>query len=174
MSKITEIKQTSNSFLVFKTGSEHFATHVGHVNHIMEVPRITDLPDSPEFVKGLINLWGKPLPVVDVRKKMGLKELDFNVNTCVVVVQVLIENEIRQLGLIVDSVDEVLEIDSENILPTPEAKVFDTSSFIYGVYPFEDEFILMLDIDLLFISDNINLDSKQLSDVEESLETTRI
>ena len=102
-----------NSYLSFKLGDELFAVNVGKVLNILEMTRITKVPNSPEYMKGVINLRGSVLPVIDMRVKFGLELTEETVNTCILVLDIEIDNESVKVGALVDAVSEVLEIEEE-------------------------------------------------------------
>ena len=150
MSENNEIKSRSNSYLSFLLGEEKFAAHVAHVNIILEIPKITKVPKTPGYMKGIINHRGMALPVFDLRLKMSMSEIEFTTNTCILVLEIDINNERISVGAIVDSVKEVLEIKEENILPPPNIGTNDNEKFIYGIAKINDQFIMLLDINKIF------------------------
>lgn len=139
------------SYLSFRLGDEIFAANVSKVLNILEMTKITKVPKAPAHMKGVINLRGTVLPVIDTRVKLGLTPTDVTVNTCILVLEVDVEGEILQVGALVDAVSEVLEIESEEILPPPSIGNRFKSDFITGVYKLNDEnFIMIFDLDKLF------------------------
>lgn len=139
------------SYLSFKLGEEIFAANVSKVLNILEMTKITKVPKAPAHMKGVINLRGTVLPVIDTRVKLGLSPTDVTVNTCILVLEVDVEGEILQVGALVDAVSEVLEIESEELLPPPSIGNRFKSEFINGVYKLNDEnFIMIVDMDKLF------------------------
>ena len=139
------------SYLSFRLGEETFAANVSKVLNILEMTKITKVPKAPAHMKGVINLRGTVLPVIDTRVKLGLSATDVTVNTCILVLEVIVEGDILQVGALVDAVSEVLEIESEEILPPPSIGNRFKSDFIYGVYKLNDEnFIMIFDLNKLF------------------------
>ena len=155
MSKET-IEQV-NSFLSFNLGEEEFATHVGKVLNILEMTKITEVPKSPDYMKGVINLRGTVLPVVDTRIKFGMTPTEYTTNTCIVVMEVNIDGEEVQVGALVDSVQAVLEISDKQIQPPPGIGSKYKSDFIYGMAKNEEQFIMLLDMDKVFSADEVML-----------------
>lgn len=102
MNKIENIQETSKSYLSFQIGEELFATHVAHVNNIIEVPKITDVPNTPDYFKGVLNLRGAVLPVIDTRVKLNMPPAEFTQLTCVLVLEINHNNTIIQVGALVD------------------------------------------------------------------------
>ena len=102
-------KLTLNSYLSFKLGDEIFASNVSKVLNILEMMKITKVPKAPTYMKGVINLRGTVLPVVDTRLKFGMLPIELTTNTCILVLDVKVDEESVHIGAIVDSVQEVLE-----------------------------------------------------------------
>ena len=145
-----EVDLLTHSFLSFKLDDELFAVDVQKVIEILEVPSITKIPLAPKYLAGIINLRGKVLPLVDTKVKFGLKPVQFTVNTCVVVIEITVEEEVIQIGTLVDSVLEVMEIPDKEIQPSPSVDAKYKLEFIRGMYKKEDEFILLLNLDEVF------------------------
>ena len=110
----------SGKYLVFELGSEQFGIRVLQVREIMGVRDITALPQAPAHVKGVINLRGKVIPVVDLRLKFGLPEREYTERTCIIVVQVIRRNRPVSTGIVVDGVAEVLTLAATDIEDTPD------------------------------------------------------
>ena len=139
-----------NSFLSFKLGEEEFAANAGRVLSILEMTKITEIPQAPQFMKGIINLRGKVLPIIDVRMKFGMTPTVFTPNTCIVVVEIEIDNSATQLGILVDSVQAVLEIDKDKVMEAPRMGSQYKAEFIEGIVQHGDGFVMLLDIDKVF------------------------
>jgi purine-binding chemotaxis protein CheW len=148
-------KDTTNSFLTFRLEEELYAVHVGKVLNILEMVRITKVPQAPPYMKGVINLRGKVLPIIDLRSKFNMPQVVNTSSTCMIVMDIEIENRNLQLGSIVDSVQEVLEVDANLILEPPNIGAKFKSDFIYGMINKQDQFIMLLDMDKLFSEDDI-------------------
>lgn len=150
-----------NSYLSFKLGGETFAANVGKVLNILEMTDITKVPKAPEYMKGVINLRGTVLPVVDTRIKFNMPATEYTNNTCILVMEVEVDGEHVQVGGLVDAVQAVLEIDQEDILPPPSIGSKYRSEFISGMAKIDDKFIMLLNMDRVFSSDEIiNLKEK--------------
>jgi purine-binding chemotaxis protein CheW len=152
-----------NSYLSFKLGEEEFAAHVSKVLSIMEMTKITKVPKSPEYMQGVINLRGQVLPVVDTRIKFGMTPTEFTQNTCIIVMEVEVDGDHVNVGALVDSVQEVLEIEDDQIQPPPSIGSKYQSEFISGMAKVDEEFIMILDMDKVF-------SAKELAEVQSSLE----
>ena len=144
-----------NSYLTFKIGSEVFAANVSKVLNILELQPITEVPQSPKYMKGVINLRGEVLPVIDSKVKFGLGETEFTNNTCILVLDINIDEESVHVGALVDSVLEVLEFEEKDIEPAPSIGNKYKSEFIEGMCKADDKFIMILNMDLVFSMDEL-------------------
>ena len=138
------------SYLTFHLGEEVFAANVDKVLEILEVPKITHVPCAPEFLRGVINLRGTVLPVIDTRLKFGLPSVDDNINTCIIVLKVNVEENEIIVGATVDSVQEVAEINSNQIQAPPSIGSKYKSEFISGMVKREESFAMILNLNLVF------------------------
>lgn len=148
-------KSLSNSYLSFKIGEELFAAHVSQVINILELTKITKVPRAPEYMLGVINLRGSVLPVIDTRIKFGIDISDYTTHTCIIVMEIEIDGDTIHVGSLVDSVQEVLEVEQKHILPAPNIGSKFKSEFIQGMMNINDNFIMLLDIDKVFSSDEL-------------------
>jgi purine-binding chemotaxis protein CheW len=143
------------TYLSFKMSEELFAINVSKVINILEMSHITRVPKTPSYMKGVINLRGSVLPVVDLRIKFGLPEAENTVDTSIIVLNIEKEGEIIMLGTLVDAVREVLELKDEDIAESPSIGTKYNSGFIQGMYRMDEHFIMILDIDKIFSTDDI-------------------
>ena len=150
----TENKQ--DSYLSFKIGEESFATNVSKVLEILELPKITKIPNAPDYMLGVINLRSKVLPVLDTRIKFGLQPGDVTVNTIIIVLNLVFEGESLTLGALVDAVDEVLELNTSDIEAVPSIGSGYRLDYLSGMVKSNEKFIMLLDVDKLFSTDEIN------------------
>jgi purine-binding chemotaxis protein CheW len=146
-----------HSYLSFRLADETFAVNVNKVLEILEVPHLTTVPKSPAYMRGVINLRGTVLPVIDTRVKFGLSATSFTVNTCVVVLDIAIDNDQMVIGALVDTVQEVLEIGSDQIKPSPSIGSKYKSEFIQGMVKIEEQFLMLLNIDRVFSTEELSL-----------------
>ncbi|MCM2274543.1 MAG: chemotaxis protein CheW [Candidatus Didemnitutus sp.] len=145
----------AGKYLTVVLESEAYGIAVLKVREIIRMQKITPVPQMPEFVKGVINLRGRVIPVVDLRVKFGLKA-DFTERTCIVVVQVKLANEsVVQMGLIVDSVEEVVHLPSDEIEPTPEFGARVDTSYLLGMAKVKGQVKTLLDIDRVVAPETI-------------------
>ena len=144
-----------NSYLTFKLGKEEFAANVKNVLNILEYTRITEVPKAPEYMKGVINLRGEVLPVIDTRIKFGMSPAEIDSNTCIIVTEIQMDKEEVRIGALVDSVQQVLEIEENQIEPCPTIGNQYNSEFISGMVVDNDKFIMILNINKVFSQEEI-------------------
>ncbi len=137
---ITETTQ----YLTFKLDEEVFAVDVAKVREILDFTTITKVPQTPEFMRGVINLRGSVVPVVDMRLKFGMSQTEKTVNTCVIVMEIALGGETTIVGSLADSVQEVLELEPEQIEPAPRIGTKLRTEFIKGMGKHNDLFIIIL------------------------------
>jgi purine-binding chemotaxis protein CheW len=143
---ITETRQ----YLTFKLSDEVFAVDVARVREILEFTSITKVPQTPDYMSGVINLRGSVVPVMDMHLKYGMPPAERTVNTCIVVMEVNPEGETIVLGALADSVQEVVELESAQIEPAPKIGTRINTDFIAGMGKHNDHFIIILNIDKVF------------------------
>ena len=148
---ITDTKQ----YLTFRVGEEDFALDVSNVREILEFTSITKVPKTPEYMRGVINLRGSVVPVLDMRLKFGLDEARKTIDTCIIVLEVDIDGEKTIIGALVDSVQEVFELDPQHIEPAPRIGTRLRTDFIKGMGKRDDRFIIILNIDKVFSSEEL-------------------
>jgi purine-binding chemotaxis protein CheW len=153
VTSITEIAQ----YLTFKLSDEVFAVEVGRVREILEYITITKVPKTPEFMRGVINVRGSVVPVIDLRLKFGMDRTERSVDTCIIVLEITFEGETTILGALSDSVQEVIEIEPDQIEPAPRIGTRLNTEFIKGIGKREGHFIMILDSDKVFSSDELEL-----------------
>jgi purine-binding chemotaxis protein CheW len=150
---LNETKQ----YLTFKLTDEVFGVDVAQVREILDYVKITKVPQTPDFMCGVINLRGSVVPVVDMNLKFGMVKSERTVNTCIVVVEVIFNEEKSVLGALVDSVQEVFEIEPQNIEPAPKIGTKLKTEFIKGMGKRDEKFIIILDIDKVFSSEELEI-----------------
>jgi purine-binding chemotaxis protein CheW len=151
---VTGITETTQ-YLTFKLDEEIFALDISKVKEVLDFTEITKIPQTPEFMKGVINLRGGVVPVVDMRLKFGMSEAARTVNTCIIIVEVMIEGETTVLGALVDSVQEVMDLEPGQIEPAPRIGTRLRTEFIRGMGKRDNHFIMILDIDKVFSADEL-------------------
>ena len=140
-------------YVTFKSGNEYFGLKIQYVNEIIVFQEITEIPESADYLKGLINLRGKIIPVIDVRLRFKQEPFEYNDRTCIIVINV----KDIVIGLIVEKIAEVVEIQEENILPTPSLGHADKSQnqYVYGIGKVGDSVKLLLDPEKLIKDEDL-------------------
>jgi purine-binding chemotaxis protein CheW len=151
---MAEESQTTQ-YLTFNLADEVFAVDVGRVREILEITSITKVPQTPDFMRGVINLRGSVVPVIDMRLKFGMSETERTVNTCIVVVEVDMDGENIVLGALADSVQEVIEMESSQVEAAPHIGTHLNTDFIKGMGKYNERFVMILDIDKIFSGDEL-------------------
>jgi len=150
----TEIKET-RQYLTFKLDEEVFAIDVAKVREVLDFTSITKIPRTPDYMSGVINLRGSVVPVVDLRLCFEMTKTNKTVNTCIVVVEVLLDGEPTVIGALADSVEEVIDLEPEQIQPAPRIGTHLRTDFIKGMGKRDTQFIMILDIDKVFSAEEL-------------------
>ncbi len=145
--KMENLGSLSGKYLTFNLGDEGYGLEILKVQEIIGIQTITKIPRTPAYVKGVINLRGKVIPVVDLRSKFDMEELEFTRETCIIVVQVVRNDTSLVMGIIVDEVSEVLDISSGQIEAAPTLGTSVDTHFIMGMAKTENAVKILLDID---------------------------
>lgn len=144
-------------YLTFKLATEHYGIEILKVREIIGMIQITKVPRMPEYIKGVMNLRGKVIPIIDLRLKFGLPEATHTKRTCIVVVEVTSVSNSFQVGVIVDEVDEVVDLNEEQIEPSPEYGNSLHTDFIRAMGKVNEEVKILLDIDKILTQDDVIL-----------------
>ena len=139
-----------HQYLTFRLGEEIFALDIARVREVLEYTTVTALPRSPDFVRGVINLRGSVVPVVDMRLAFGMTRTEQTVSTCVIIVEMEVEGETVVMGAMADSVQEVIELAPGLIEPSPRIGVKLCNRFIRGMGKHNGQFVIILDSDMVF------------------------
>ena len=142
----------TTQYLTFTLADEVFAVDVARVREILEITSITKVPQVPDFMRGVINLRGCVVPVIDLRLKFAMEETAQTVNTCIIVVEVMMDGENIVLGALADSVQEVIEMEPSQIEAAPHIGTHLKTEFIRGMGKHDGRFVMILDIDKVFSS----------------------
>ncbi|MEW6258587.1 MAG: chemotaxis protein CheW [Thermodesulfobacteriota bacterium] len=153
VSGITESAQ----YLTFKLEEEIFAVDVANVREILDFTPATKVPGTPDFMRGVINVRGNVVPIVDMRLKFGLSKTERTVDTCIVVMEISVDDDKIVLGALVDSVQEVFEMEAAQIEPPPRMGTRWKTEYIKGIGKRNDQLIIILDIDRVFSSNEVSL-----------------
>ncbi len=152
--------------LSFSLGNEVFALDISKVREVLELTTVSEIPRTPDFMRGVINLRGRAVPVVDMRLKLGMSPVEETVDTCIIILEVQYDDEMLVLGALVDSVREVIDMSAENIEPAPKMGAAIKADYIMGMGRQGDQFIIIVDVDAIFSDEEL----KAAVDSEQSLE----
>jgi purine-binding chemotaxis protein CheW len=144
-------------YLTFKLDGDEFAVDVLKSREIVDLRSVTKVPQSPEFMLGVINLRGAVVPVIDLRLKFGMEKAEMTQSTSIVVMDVMVAGDAIVVGAMVDSVEEVMELDDSQIEPAPRIGTRLNTEFIKGMGKQDEQFVIILDIDRVFSSDELML-----------------
>jgi len=149
-----DLDTQKGKYVTFQSGSEYYGIKIQYVNEIIVFQEITPVPETEEYIKGLINLRGKIIPAIDVRLRFKQEEFEYNDRTCIIVIQV----KSTCVGLIVEKIAEVVEIPDEDILPPPNLVQGDKTSkrYVYGIGKIGDSVKLLLDPDKLLNDEELS------------------
>lgn len=153
---VTGITETTQ-YLTFKLEDEIFALDISKVREVLDFTTVTKVPRTPDFMRGVINLRGNVVPVVDMRLKFGMSMTEKTVNTCIIITEIEVEGEKTILGALADSVQEVIDLEPEQIEPAPRIGTRLKTEFIRGMGKRDDHFIMILDIDKVFSADELSI-----------------
>lgn len=155
--RLIEERQTASEmegkYLTFLTDEQLFGVPIADVVQIVGIQKITEIPEFPSYAKGIINLRGSIIPLIDVRLRLGKQEREYNERTCIIVTSI---NDVS-IGFIVDEVDAVTDIDNENISPPPKLSNDQTSTFLTGVAKVESKVVLLISTSMLLSEETVSL-----------------
>lgn len=139
-----------NEVLFFSIDDTIYGIEIKYVNEIIQIEQITIVPKIPDHIKGVINIRGKVVPVISVRKRFGIEEIPYDDRTCIIVLEF---DDGNQVGIIVDRVREVVVVSTSDISKTPDAKNVNANHYIKSIINFDEEIRLLLDCDKLIMDD---------------------
>ncbi len=146
----------TGQFLTFSVDKESFAVEVEHVREVLEKTTITRVPKTPDYMRGVINIRGNVVPIIDLRLKLGLPVIEDTVDTCIIVTEIELEDGVMVLGLLVDSVDEVVEIKPEDIEPAPYMGHHIDTTYMKGIGKRDERFIIILSSKEIFRTEELD------------------
>ncbi len=152
-----KVKTMLHQYLTFKLGEEMFAIDVSQVREILDVTTITKVPRAPEFMRGVINVRGSVVPVVDLRMKFGMSSTERTKDTRIVVMEIALEGDLTTIGTLADAVHNVMDIEPSSIEPAPKVGAKCNTEFIKGIGKHNDEFIIILNVDRIFSAEELAL-----------------
>lgn len=151
---IEKIKETTQ-YLTFILDEETYAIDINQVREVLDYTAITKVPRMPEFMRGVINLRGGVVPVVDLRLKFEMPSTEKTVDTCIIIMEITIDGEVTLLGALADSVQEVLNLEPDQLEPAPKIGTRLKTEFIKCMGKKLEEFIIILDIDRVFSAEEL-------------------
>jgi purine-binding chemotaxis protein CheW len=166
-------KKRKNTFLSFRIGKETFAVSVHKALEVLEKQYITQVPNVPAYIEGVINFRGKIIPVIDTRLKFKLPRRESHEKYVVIVFDLLVDDKKMIIGAMADSVQDVVAFDDSNILEVPELGFNYNAEFILGMLKNENSFTMILDIDKVFSTEELNIinqTSMETKEIEEIVE----
>ena len=149
-------ERISGKYLTFDLAEEEYGLEILRVREIIGMMEITPVPRTPDYVRGVINLRGKVIPVIDLRLKFGLPYKEPDDRTCVIVVEVMSEGTTVQMGIVVDRVNEVVDVKGAEVEPTPNFGVSLDTTFILGMAKVGNKVKILLDIDRVLTSSEVS------------------
>lgn len=145
----------TSQYLAFRLDEEIFAFDISKVREVLEYSTVTKVPQTPEMMRGVINLRGSVVPVIDMRIKFGMGETAKTVDTVVIIIEIDFDGETALIGALVDSVKEVISLDADHIEPPPRIGSRFNTELIKGMGKQDAQFIIILDIEKIFSSDEL-------------------
>jgi len=150
-------EEQARQYLTFLLGGEMFAIGILNIKEIIEYGSLTEVPMMPEFIRGVINLRGAVVPVVDLSARFGRKRTEVTRRTCIVIIEVETDGEKHDVGVVVDSVSEVLEIPATEIEPAPSFGTKIRADFIQGMGKVSGKFVIILSVNNVLSLDDLAL-----------------
>jgi purine-binding chemotaxis protein CheW len=147
----------ATQYLTFRLDEEVYGLDIRKVREVLDFTTVTKVPRTPDFMCGVINLRGSVVPVVDLRLKFGIAATEKTVDTCVIITEVVVDGETTVLGCLADSVQEVLDLSTQDISAAPKIGAKLRTEFIKGMGKRADRFIILLDIERIFSADDLSL-----------------
>ncbi len=144
-----------NKFLIFTVQNESYAIPISKVQEVIRYTPITALHETSSFLKGVINLRGKIIPVIDMRLKFGLPEIAYNDRTVFIIVEVVGANDLYNIGLAVDAVKDVVEIEQSKIEKAPEVGFKFKNRYLYGIIQLGSEMVMILNMDTILTTEEV-------------------
>ncbi len=160
--------EQAGQYLSFRLDEEVFALNISRVREVLDYTRVTRVPRMPDFMRGVINLRGVVVPVVDLRQKFGMSQTEQSVNTRIIIGEVDIAGEKAVLGALADAVHEVIDLEPASIEPAPRIGAQLDTRFIQGMGKRDEEFVMILDIDRIFTGEELSLVSGSAREGEQT------
>ena len=167
---VAEMMETTQ-FLTFSLADDIFAIDVIKAKEVLDFSEVTRVPQTPDYMLGVINLRGSVVPVIDMRRKFKMNAADRTRNSCIVVVEVDVDGEAVTVGALADSVREVIDLKPSQIEPAPRIGTRLNTEFIKGMGNLDDRFVIILDIDKVFSIDDLVMAKTITEEMSEETET---
>ncbi len=151
-----QVKTDVAQFLTFQAADETFAIEILDVKEIIEIESITRVPMMPAFIAGIINLRGRVVPVVDLSKRLGRHSSEVTKKSCIVLVEIDHEDDSQTIGMMVDEVNEILEIDESHTQPAPDFGTDLRTDFIRAMGRVDEKFMILLDVNHVLSIEDMN------------------
>jgi len=151
-----EVNGETDQFLTFIMSTEEYGVDILRVQEIRGWDSVTPIPNCPPYIKGVINLRGTIVPIVDLRERFGLETVEYGPTTVVIVLKVIGETSERIMGIVVDAVSDVYNIKSEDMKPAPDFGSVVSIEFVSGLATIDEKMLIILDIDKMLNSNDIN------------------
>lgn len=151
------VSQDQQQYLTFMLGGEVFAIGILAIKEIIEYGNLTEVPMMPDYIRGVINLRGSVVPVVDLSARFGRRNTELTRRTCIVIIEVVTEQEKQVIGVVVDAVNEVLEIPQEQIEPPPAFGAKIRTDFIRGMGKVDGKFVIIMNVDNVLSIDDLGM-----------------
>jgi purine-binding chemotaxis protein CheW len=146
---------SANKYLIFKLENERYAIPIAKVQEVISYVPVTSLHEASEFLKGVINLRGRIIPIIDMRLKFGLTAKDYTERTIFIIVDIVTVKDVHHIGLVVDAVQDVVEIPEDKIEKTPEVGFKFKSKYLNGIIQLQEAMVMILNLDSILATDDV-------------------
>ncbi len=147
----------TDQYLTFRLGEETFALEINKVREVLDFTVITKVPRMPKFLRGVINLRGDVVPVIDLRLSLDMNAIRKTADTCIVIVELEIDGEPTKMGILTDAVEEVIDLQTSQIAPPPRLGTRLRTEFIKGIGKQDENFLIILDMDRVLSDDELDV-----------------
>lgn len=158
-----EINAEEDQYLTFIMANEEYGVDILRVQEIRGWDSVTPIPNTPKYIKGVINLRGTIVPIIDLRERFGIQGIEYGPTTVVIVLKVIKGDVERIMGIVVDAVSDVYNIDSSEIKPAPDFGSVVSIEFVSGLVSIQDKMLIVLDIDQLLNSGDLSIADQENS-----------
>lgn len=149
------MSELSNKYLIFTINTEIYGVPIAKVREVIRFVTITPLHEASEFLKGVINLRGRIIPIIDMRAKFGIQEKEYNDRTIFIIVDVTGTKDTVNIGIAIDSVHDVVDIKDEELEKTPDIGLKLKTQYLFGIAKIRDKMLMILNMDKILSSDEV-------------------